>query len=549
MTIKAIYRSILSSLVFLALFCLVATAQTSPPPLPSQATPPAQTTPPAKPTPPVPATPTMGPDQKAYTEAMALKDPDKKIEALEKFMNDYPDSPGISLSHRGIFDTLVKSHPDQIERIREAADRAISKASSEAMKASYYNAFGTQLFDAGILLDDAEKYLSKGIELNEAQARRSRAPYQATLGRIYIKQGKLSEAGKYLQEALAANPQLSAASLGMAELYEKRGDAGKALTFYVNAAATSKMPTAARQRLEALYAKSHRNSLDGLEGLLDAKYREINPPPFVVERYQPAERRTDRVVLAEVFTGSGCPPCVAADLAADLAMERYGRGLTVLMYHEHIPQPDPMTTAQTTARFRYYKGTGVPTLVIDGERAPGGGGARDATKSVYGRITKAIEKKLEAASRAQLKLDVLLDGGIVRANAVVSQVTSDAPDLKLLIVLVEEMLRYTGENGVRFHPMVVRSIAGTDSGSQGLNITSKDSQTFAWDFNLDSISAGIKKNLDDYENGRTDGYKFNEKKHQIDPKGLVVVAFVQEENTKAVLQSIMVRLNSKAIPQ
>ena len=123
------------------------------------------------------------------------------------------------------------------------------------------------------------------------------------------------------------------------------------------------------------------------------KYLEVNPPVFHVEPYKPTEKRSDRIVLTEVFTGSGCPPCVAADLAAELAMERYGKDLAVIMYHEHIPQPDPMTTPQTTARFKYYAGTGVPTVVIDGVTSPGGGGPRDRTKAVYDRITKEIEKK------------------------------------------------------------------------------------------------------------------------------------------------------------
>jgi hypothetical protein len=97
--------------------------------------------------------------------------------------------------------------------------------------------------------------------------------------------------------------------------------------------------------------------------------------------------------------------------------------------------------------------------------------------------------------------------------------------------------------------MVVRSIAGPESGGQGFPITSKDSQTFAWDFKLDAISTEIKKNLDDYEKGRTDGYTFNEKKYEINPKDLIVVAFVQDEKTKAIFQSIQVKVNAKTDPQ
>ena len=64
------------------------------------------------------------------------------------------------------------------------------------------------------------------------------------------------------------------------------------------------------------------------------------------------------MVLGEVFTGSGCPPCAAADVAFDAAMERYSRkDLAVVMYHVHVPRPDPMTTNETSARSKNY---GVP---------------------------------------------------------------------------------------------------------------------------------------------------------------------------------------------
>jgi thiol-disulfide isomerase/thioredoxin len=374
---------------------------------------------------------------------------------------------------------------------------------------------------------------------------RGRATFLVTLGRLYLKQDKLDAAEKNLKDALAANPQLSTATLSLAEVYNRRGDVQNALTAYINAAATSKIPADARQQLNALYAKTH-----GLDEILDAKYLEANPPPFTVEPYKPSAKRTDHVVLAEVFTGSGCPPCVAADLAADLAMERYSRQeLAVLIYHEHIPQPDPMTTPQTTARFDYYTAgvprRGVPTLAIDGVTTVGGG-ARNQTKTVYDRITRQIEKDLEVPAGAQLKLDTAMDGTTVTASATVSKITSKSPDLKLHIVLAEEMLRYTGENGIRLHPMVVRSMAESDGGSQGLSITSKDSQTFAWSFDLQAISAAIKKHLDEYEAGghRGNTFTFTEKKYEIDPRDLVVAAFVQDEKTKAILQSIIVKVKS-----
>jgi thiol-disulfide isomerase/thioredoxin len=515
----------------------------------------------------------VSPDRQAYTEASAIKEPDKKIEALEKLIKDFPDSQSANIAQQAIFETLVKSFPAQTARIQEQANKMIAKATG-AQKINLYSSLGSQLCDAGILLDIAEGYASLSLALADgelaklkanpppapapaaqgnAAARpapnpqaaydRSRTTSQLTLGRIYLKQGKLDVSEKNLKDALAINPRLTAATLTLAELYEKRGDTQNALDSYISAAATSMMPAPARQSLNALYAKTHKGSTAGLEEALDAKYLAMNPAPFEVQPYKATAMRTGRVVLTEVFTGSGCPPCVAADLAADLAMERYSnKDLAVIMYHEHIPQPDPMTTSQTPARFKYYAGTGVPTMVIDGATSPGGGGARAATKGVYDRITKEIEKKLEVPAEARLKLSSKLSGSTVKASVVVDKITNESPDLKLHIILVEGRLRYTGQNGVRFHPMVVRSMAGADG--TGLALKPASSQTLTWDFELEKISTGIKQHLDAYEAGghRGNTFTFTEKKFAINPKDLQVVAFVQNEKTKAILQTIILKV-------
>jgi tetratricopeptide (TPR) repeat protein len=526
------------------------------------------------------AAPPMPPDRTAFTAANAIKESDKKIEAFEKFVADFPESAQVVSAHQAIFSTLVKSYPEQPARISQQVDKALGKASSPMIKANVYNFFASQLYDSGIMTDEAEKLAAAGLALIDeevaklpaappapakaavpavpisppgqavpaprtppdprANFARIRSTAQVTIGRIYVRQGKLDAAEKNLKEALAANPQLTAATLGLAELFDKRGDSKSALAAYISAAAASKMTIPQRQALNALYAKSHNGSMAGLEETLDARYLELNPPPFHVEPYRPEGNPPDRIVLTEVFTGSGCPPCVAADLAADLALERYGKNLAMIMYHEHIPQPDPMTTPQTTARFRYYAGTGVPTVVVDGVPSPGGGGPRDRTKAVYDRITQEIEAKLKVPAEAKIKLKAELKGTVVKTSAVVDEVKSDYTNLKLHILLIEGNLRYTGENGVRFHPMVVRSMAGAEQ--TGLSIQSGGPDTFTWDFDLAKISAAIKQHLDEYEAGghRGNSFTFVEKKYEINPKDLLVAAFVQEEKTKVVLQTVLI---------
>src|SRR5262249_33883043 len=156
------------------------------------------------------------------------------------------------------------------------------------------------------------------------------------------------------KQAREFNPNLSSASIGLAELYAKQGNEKQALEAYANAAVSGKLPAEARAQFESLYRKSNNDSLKGLEELLDQKYTKLNPPPIKVEHYRPSVKRSAHTVLAEVFTGAGCGPCVAADLGFDAMMERYKREeLTVLMYHMHIPLPDPMTNLATQARGKF----------------------------------------------------------------------------------------------------------------------------------------------------------------------------------------------------
>src|SRR5438034_2786888 len=69
--------------------------------------------------------PTIRPDQKAYDDARRIKDPQKKIEALEKVITDFPESFYRSQARIEILDTLLKSFPNQKDRIHLAVERII----------------------------------------------------------------------------------------------------------------------------------------------------------------------------------------------------------------------------------------------------------------------------------------------------------------------------------------------------------------------------------------------------------------------------------------
>ena len=117
-----------------------------------------------------------------------------------------------------------------------------------------------------------------------------------------------------------------------------------------------------------------------------------------------------------------------------------------------------------------------------------------------------------------------------------SAIAQPSSELKLNVVLVEKMLRYSGENGVRFHPMVVRSWQSARAG-EGREFT----------FDLAAVSAKLKAYIDNFEKKdarhNPDGtFRFAEYRHAMDTANLAVVAYVEDGKSRQVLQAAFVDL-------
>lgn len=507
--------------------------------------------------------PETPPDLKAYREALKETDAEKKIAALEKWKNDFRESQMRSSVDNAILSTLVTKLPGQQARIRKFA-AATYKAAPEKDKPSTALGIASELLDGNLLLHDAEFYARKAVDslrlstylqdqLAGYEKRKqkppspqdlekrfltSRASRIAVLGRIEIKLGQTDRGRKLLLESYAADANNPAVQSELGVLAAKSGNDAKALEYLIPAKLSGRATKDASAALESVYQKQHNGAKDGFEAMLDGEYNQRFPNPVKVEPYQATEKRSDRVVLAEVFTGSGCPPCAGADLAFDAAMKRYGRkDFAVLMYHQHIPRPDPMTNPESQERAKAYQVNGVPTYAIDGKSTVGGG-SREMAKSVYDRFYKDIEADLEKPAEAHITIGASLRGKTVNVNSFVRGIDSKAKDVKVFIALVEKELRFNGENGIRFHTMVVRSIRSF--GLSGENYTAS--------FELDAISKALKDHLDDYEakGHRGESFQFAEKKYQIDPANLAVVMFAQEDESKHVLQAAYVDLGGEA---
>jgi tetratricopeptide (TPR) repeat protein len=497
------------------------------------------------------------PDRKAYMETLKVSDPRQKIEALRKFIADYPKSTFANSANDLILQTLAKSFSYRTHEIREQAElilKNVTKSTQAAKRQQVADTFA----DNGVLLKWGEELARTALkQLKEKNSieeemkyyRKSkeeppdketfhqhyqlqRARFLATLGKIYLKEGDSEEGERLLKEAYAASPALSSAALQLGILAGKAGNYDVAFAYLVQARLTGVLTPAYQKWMQDLYRRNHADKPDGLDEFLDETYRKKFPEPIHVEPYKADASRSGRVVLAEIFTGSGCPPCAGADLAMDAAMERYSRqDLAVLMFHQHVPRPDPMANPAAIKRASFYDAQGMPTLAIDGKTAMGGAD-RSGTKRVYDRVNSDIEKELRLPAEAHLTIAAAIKDDTVKVHVTVDEIKSDSKDLKLQIALVEQHLRYGGESGIRFHPMVVRATAAAFA-------IAKKTAAFDYVFDIARISSGLEAYLKDYEvnNDRFGKITFAEKKNAIDPSDLAVVAFVQDDKNKKVLQA------------
>jgi hypothetical protein len=258
-------------------------------------------------------------------------------------------------------------------------------------------------------------------------------------------------------------------------------------------------------------------------------------------------------VLAELFTGAECGPCVASDLAYDNLLFYYpSQVLAVLVYHEHIPGPDPMTNPDTQARMDGYYSReivqGTPTSIIDGDDYSVGGGPAAAASGRFGLYAWSIERALQAAPAVTLDLQASRRGRTVSARATVNPakgVSLEGRRLRLRLALAEKVVHYTGSNGVAEHRMVVRSLPG---GPDGIEVNTKGRTRTDQRVELSAREQELLAYLTEYEQdpanaGRfRNGGGFKAKTNTIADGGLVVVAFVQDEVTREVLQTAIVEV-------
>jgi len=189
---------------------------------------------------------------------------------------------------------------------------------------------------------------------------------------------------------------------------------------------------------------------------------------------------SQRIVLAEMFTNTGCPPCAPADDTLDQIAEDLSARLAVIRYHTWWPSSsDPFYQANTSeniARINYYGTNYTPRLMIDG-----------TIDGQYFPSTwrNLIQQRFNVESPLEINLSGTVDtsslsGSITAQIIATGSVTGT--NLKIRYAIVESDIYYPGPNGTLYHNQTFRDMFPDVNGvpiTISLGDTITDTQSFS----------------------------------------------------------------------
>ena len=485
------------------------------------------------------------PEVKDLTAAFRIQDPAAKLKEFERIKAAFPASQymamidqnilGAKIELAGTLDAILGLQKDMLAKSK-GADRLQAPFVAADQILSHPKA---KSFDAAKVLTAVLKYRDEAVKAaGETETYQGVPAEQQKDFKAYFLNGfQILIAGAQLRAGDAAKAQAAldayikdggatdaAYSYTLAGVCEKTNKAKEAYEAYLNAA-TEKYEDAAA-KAKALYTKIN-GKAEGFEAALEAKLREL---PYHPEPFQAPAGWSGKTVLAEVFTGSECPPCVGAALGFDGLIEAYpAKYLAVLEYHLPIPRPDPMINAATQKRQEYYGVNSTPSTFFDGEAKLGGGGSRGMAGGKFKAYKAEIDPRIAALPALVLKAKAVRTGDVIKVEYTADKTV---PGAEINVVLAQTVEKYAGSNGIVFHKMIVRDLAVLPAGTQSAS------------FDLAASEKAADEYLTNFEKTSTrfQGFKFPERHAKIDRKGLRIVVFAQVKDTKKVLNAVVLEV-------
>lgn len=479
------------------------------------------------------------PEIKEYQAAMRVEDLALRLKTLERVKRDYPESPFQSIFADAIAATRVQmatSVEDAVRHQTSILDRITGMrkiftyfmSSLDLIQHRNVRMFEPKEVTAAVVgYAEAGRKLARDPDFVKNLQANEKADLAAQVAALslpealaFLNEGaakKAAAALKSYRESGGEEDALYRFVLGAT--LAGQGKEKEALEAYLIAAA-AQFP-AAEERAREVYRRLNNGSLAGFEAALEAKMRAL---PFHPVPFKPAKAWRGKTVLAELFTGSECPPCVAADLGFDGLLEAYPSShLAVLEYHLPIPRPDPMANYDSQRRAVEYRVDGTPTVFFDGAFYARDGGGLPQAETKYNEYAGQINARIYDVPQVKIQAQARFQGDKV---VVEFSADKDPASADVHVVLAQREERFRGANGLLFHKMVVR---------QYLTLEAAARKARRVELDLVQAEAAANEYLADSEAARK--FTFREKKSKIDRRQLVAVIIFQDKTSRKVLNA------------
>jgi hypothetical protein len=227
---------------------------------------------------------------------------------------------------------------------------------------------------------------------------------------------------------------------------------------------------------------------------------------------EPSNTPADKVVLLEDFANVSCVPCVTSNLIIESLLNgSYADNIAVVKFPINWPSPyDPFYLANEeicNERIDYYdvSNKGAPTIMVDGMYNP--------TPSDSNAIKARIDERLMSTAPFSITINTDFQDSSLIVNINVQAINLagiNLDELKLYTIVIENDIEFDeapGSNGEKVFYNVLRKSLPTDD---GVAFSTLSDNTFNWEADL----------LSDWN-----------------PANLRVVSFIQNDQTKEVLQA------------
>ena len=194
---------------------------------------------------------------------------------------------------------------------------------------------------------------------------------------------------------------------------------------------------------------------------------------------------SQRKVLVEQFTNSGCPSCASNTPVVANYVNNHLSSVLMLCYHADFPYNDSMyfeNSAQSDARIAYYDVIGVPTARVDGNYFEG---------NLVPTLSTTIPNRADIAPRYSITFSGSeLTNSTVTANISFQSIDSlnSGESLTAMVVVSEKNVLKTdydccpGTNSETQYPWVVRKMLPNENGTvlENTNLNGVDEVSISW---------------------------------------------------------------------